>query len=216
MKYPPLVVQDTITENKMQWEITPLFSQCVSISFIQEEVCAKLKSICKTTEWLEDNSESGENGAVSKNRFVLNDHVELNDYFKSVFCSYLKGTIGYDTDVQITTSWFTKTNPNGFCLEHTHCNSWYSAVVYFDEYDEQSSRLEFIGESTQILVEPIEYNFLNSTKWKITPHKGMVVIFPSGTWHKVLRGKNLKTRHSMAINVMPKGSVGNHDSSFEY
>jgi len=212
-KYPSLYTKDI--DRDIEWQITPLFCKTLLASFIDDSICKKLKNETKNIDWLIDDINSGENGAVSKRRDILQQNTELNEYFINRCSSAIK-MLGYDIDIQITTSWFTKTNKNGNCLEHTHCNSWYSCVVYFDEYNKDSSKIQFLEDSSQIMVEPKVYNFINSTKWTVDPQYGMFLIFPSGTRHKVLTGINTKIRYSLAFNIMPRGKTGKFDSSFVY
>jgi uncharacterized protein (TIGR02466 family) len=215
MNYPPLVAYDLISDDVREWQVTPVFSSPISMIKIEDDICSKLKKLCHESVWQDDSVDSGENGAVSENHYVLND--ELKKYFETSCSSLVRGVLGYDTDVQLTTSWFTKTNEDGSCVEHVHCNSWYSGVVYFDEYDDNSSCLQFVSNSANICpMKTFEFNFLNARTWNVYPSSGLLVLFPSELRHRVVKNKNTKTRYSMAFNVMPKGDTGHKDSFFTY
>lgn len=218
MNYPPLIVYDSLTGDNTEWQVTPAFSTPISLAKIEDNVCEKLKQICDKSEWEDDPIEYGKKGGISKNLYILNQDEKLVDYFKAKCLSLFRGVLGYNIeDVQITTSWFTKTEENGSCIEHSHCNSWYSGVVYFGDYDSNSSKLQFATNPTAISpMKVFQYNFLNSKTWNVYPAKGMMVLFPSQTRHKVVESLNDITRYSMAFNVMPKGNIGEKDSSFVY
>lgn len=218
MNYPPLIVYDSSTKNGVEWQVTPAFSTPISITKIEDSICLELKKLCDSTEWEDDPIEYGKKGGISKNLHILDSSELLSTYFKSMCLSLVKGVLGYNMEeVQITTSWFTKTEENGSCIEHSHCNSWYSGVVYFGEYDSDSSKLQFATNPVSICpMKVFQYNFLNSRTWNVYPGTGMMVLFPSQTRHKVVESLNKTTRYSMAFNVMPKGDVGEKDSSFIY
>ena len=50
-------------------------------------------------------------------------------------------------------------------------------------------------------------------------NKGEILLFPSQTPHMVIKKKNKKYKHvrrSIAFNLLPKGKIGNADSSWVY
>lgn len=217
MNYPPLVAYDLISPEPREWQVTPLFSSPISLTKIADNACIDLKAICSEQEWTEDEEGSGQNGSVTKNHFVLDTNEELKKYFEDLCRSLIRGVLAYDTDIQITTSWFTETRENGSCVEHVHCNSWYSAVVYFDDYDQDSSKIQFLGQSGNICpMSTFQYNFFNARTWDVQPETGLMLMFPSESRHKVLKGSNSKKRYSLAFNIMPKGKTGENDSMFTY
>jgi len=207
-------VQDDKTG--LEWQITPLFSKPMSIAFGSKECCNQLKKYADDAEWLYDSESSGAvNSGVSENRYILDQDEELKNYFLNLCYSGL-GMLGYNTEIQITTSWFTYTGKGGMSREHKHVNSWFSCVFYFDEYDDDTSLISFSTFAEQIRVEPEVFNYLNSGGFKVHPMTGMLLLFPSETVHQVQHGANSKTRHSLAFNIMPKGKSGTEDSTFYY
>lgn len=212
-KFWPILAKD---ENR-EWQITPLFSNPVSVTFIEKDICKRLFELCKDQKWREDCSDIGYGSQVTENIYVLDNDDQLKLELKSMCHGLLSEVFKYDTDIQITTSWFTKVNENGSSGVHDHCNSWYSCVVYFDEYDNESSKIQFYGNNNAIDPGKVfEYNYFNSIDWLYSPVQGTAFIFPSKTRHRIAPNKNKKTRYSLAFNIMPKGLVGTHDSSFGY
>ena len=50
----------------------------------------------------------------------------------------VKQTLKLNHEFVITTSWFTKIENGGYSLPHSHKNSFYSGVYYFDDYSDES------------------------------------------------------------------------------
>tara|TARA_B000000532_G_scaffold240238_1_gene230862 strand:- start:305 stop:946 length:642 start_codon:yes stop_codon:yes gene_type:complete len=212
--FDPINIEDTQTN--INWQFTPLFPKPVSISFVEEECCNMLKEQADSIHWVYDAPNSGSiNSGVSANRYVLNQNNHLKEYLLE-FCSSGLKILGYDNEIQISTSWFTLTCENGMSREHKHTNSWYSAVLYFDDYDDTSSVISFSEQLQQIHVEPSINNYMNSCAFKVHPAKGMLLMFPSETMHQVAHGLNSNERRSLAFNMMPKGETGSSDSTFSY
>ena len=212
--FDPINIDDS--ETKLRWNITPLFPKPISISFIDEEACIKLQKLADNTEWFRDTPDSGSvNNGASSDKYVLNKDEDLKNYILN-YCYSGLGMLGFNTELQITTSWFTITEKDGQCRQHKHTNSWWSSVIYFDEYDDTSSAIHFTQEMQQIWVEPQQHNYMNSSAFNVHPAKGMILLFPSQVFHQILHGKNNKLRRSLAFNVMPKGLQGSSDSMFHY
>ena len=210
MTYPSLRTNDG-------WEIFPLFAKAVSLHHVPDEMCLDLQEMALQCEWREDDGSDGTNGAVSAQKNVLDLNEKVKEQLYNIVLDYVIKTMGYLCDVQFTTSWFTRTYEGGFCEEHMHSNSWLSGIIYYGEYDEGSSAIQFADSNpSNICVQTMEFNFFNSYCWNFTPEKAMILLFPSDLRHKVLRHKSEWTRNALAFNVMPKGDAGMQDSTFQY
>ena len=108
------------------------------------------------------------------------------------------------------------TFPGGYAAEHAHCNSWYSAVVYFGDYDDDSSQIQFVDPPSGVYVQPEEFNDYNCSDAKVSPQRGTIILFPSEVRHKILVNHSKEDRFSMAFNILPKGSIDVGDSSYLY
>ena len=135
----------------MTWTIQPLFPKPLASSKINEDVCDILCDDVKDYEFTLDIEETGTEGGITTNKHVLHNKPALLDYFtrkvRECICR-----LGYHCDIQITTSWYTVTFPGGYSAEHAHCNSWYSAVVYFADYDDDSSQIQFVNPPSGVYV----------------------------------------------------------------
>lgn len=199
------------------WNVIPIFATPLLHTYIDSDVSGKLKKVCGRMDWHEDSDDTGERGGASKNLYVLHDmDKSVLKYFEKLFNQSIQNVLGYENPIQITTSWFTKTYPGGSCAEHTHTNSWYSAVIYFDEYDDNSSQLKLMQFTEGISSNSAELNIYNSSEYKVVPQQNLMVMFPSGLRHKVTRNNSDKIRYSLAINMMPRGLCGTGDSVHHY
>jgi len=196
----------------MTWKTQPLFPKPLSKSKVNEDVCEILVEMLPDYEFGED---EGGLSAVTINKHVLHNKPAVLDYLtrrvRQCVCE-----LGYHCDVQITTSWFTATLSGGSADEHAHCNSWFSGVVYFDEYDEDSSPIQFVNPPSGVYVTPSTDNEYNATDEVIVPERGTILLFPSSVRHRVLKNYSQYERYSLAFNVLPKGHVDVGDSSYTY
>jgi uncharacterized protein (TIGR02466 family) len=158
----------------------------------------------------EDNS--SENSKISTSRCVLDDFPSLKQQLTEVSGDYISNILLYDTQVRITTSWFTKLGKGGYSHLHNHTNSWFSGIFYFDDYDEDSGGIQFMTFQSGFEVMTKDTNIYNSTNWMFPPSKNMLVLFPSKLIHKILPHNSDKTRYSLAFNMVPAGVIGNGDS----
>lgn len=202
--------------NNIEWEVVPLFSKPLGFSTTDEEVSSQLKDLCSKVVWEDDGgSSSGYKGGWSKERFVLNQHENLKQKILDQASSCIKNIYQYETDIQITTSWFVKTLPNGYTTNHSHCNSWFSGIIYFDSYEDSTSQLVLQRDSPRILTNKID-NLYNSDMLNILPKHGMMVLFPSEVRHHTTPNNSEHVRYCLSFNLMPKGEIGIGDSTFIY
>jgi uncharacterized protein (TIGR02466 family) len=212
MNLPPF----TIDQNPC-WQIIPTFSNPLASCFIDLEICKKLYDLASDQDWIEDSELDGSLGATTINKKLLNSQPEIAEFIRYKCLSYIIDVLNYQTDIQFTSSWLTRTYKGGACLQHSHTNSWYSGIIYFGEYDEDSAPIEFYDPVHKTInVEPFNYNYFNSRTWRVEPKTSMMLMFPSYVRHKVLIHKTDALRYSLAFNIMPKGLVGHDDSIFEY
>jgi|TARA_B100000085_G_scaffold121014_1_gene110279 uncharacterized protein (TIGR02466 family) len=199
------------------WNVTPIFAKPLLNTYVDLGICDDLKKVCAQMKWNEDTWETGYKSGASKDTHVLHtmDRSVLK-YFEDLFNECVRSYLGYQNFIQITTSWFTKTYPGGFAAEHVHTNSWYSAVLYFDEYNDDSSKLKLVETPSPILPLYDEYNIFNAGAYMVPPQKGLMVMFPSEVRHLVTPNNSDQTRYSIAFNMMPKGPCGSGDSAHHY
>ena len=127
----------------------------------------------------------------------------------------VKQTLKLNHEFVITTSWFTKIENGGYSLPHSHKNSFYSGVYYFDDYSDESGGLELLNPlsvNVDFLLNPEEWNSYNYGGWIIEPKRNLLVFFPSHIRHTVKVHKDSTPRYSLAFNIVPTGMYGVGDS----
>jgi len=113
-----------------------------------------------------------------------------------------------DVEVGITQSWINWTENGQAHHEHNHSNSYLSAVVYLEAYEED--KITFATrEYKQLDIETKEPSIHNATSWWVGVETGDIVIFPSKLLHYVEPREDLQgTRISLAVNMIPRGKIG--------
>jgi uncharacterized protein (TIGR02466 family) len=156
-----------------------------------------------------------ENVYISKNFNVFEDIIYLRDEIYINVKNYLNNIMKFKIDFQFTTSWATKTLPNGFSLKHMHQHSLLSGV-YYPVGDENFS-ITFHKREGFWGIPTIEDNSLNADWYNIKINKnGVLILFPSHLDHSIARNLSEKTRYSIAFNTLPLGQVGTGDGGVNF
>ncbi len=148
-----------------------------------------------------------------QNLHVLNNKklCDLKDIIVNELYKYLHGILNYTNEFYITTSWFTEVEPNEESQFHNHTNSFVSGVLYLQTTDKCGDIIFRNFSNERFDLEATNYNILNSRAWSYKPENGLILIFPSELYHKVEKNKSKEKRHSLAFNVIPKGTIGSSD-----
>ena len=153
-----------------------------------------------------------------ENYRILEKYPILRDVFLDKSNKLAKEFYALDHEFMISTSWLTITEPGegGQSQHHFHKNSFFSGVYYYDDYEEDAGEIEFMTPleyHSDFYLEPVDYNLNNSSSWRLSPQKNMLVLFPSYLKHKVNEHKGTKPRYSLAMNFIPVGEYGTSDST---
>jgi uncharacterized protein (TIGR02466 family) len=158
----------------------------------------------------------GKDCFISKNLYIL----EKNKLLKNKILKYINNfsdKIGLNFKLKITTSWLTKTLPNGFSRKHFHPLSFYSGVYYpFKSIKKYS--IEFMKNKNDFfeLSEYVKHFEYVNSKIKIDLDHNTLIIFNSALEHGVPKNNTNKERYSLAFNMMPTGLIGNLKSDSQY
>ena len=149
---------------------------------------------------------------VSESFLVLNES-ELKREFENVVNDSLKN-LKYTVPLEMTTSWFTYTEPGKYIGEHSHTNSFWSGVFYLQD----SSPLNFFKEDSGISVPSMvqNENLVFAGIVPIEAKEGHMLLFPSRVRHGSMINETKSARYSLAMNFMPNAKVLNNDSSYYY
>jgi hypothetical protein len=118
----------------------------------------------------------------------------------------------YNTEHTIVNSWITKTFPKGYSQTHVHKNFWLSAIYY--PFSQGQFKICFESDRpdlTSFDINTIEYNFFNTHTWEYPIDTGDLIIFSANLKHKIARNDTEDTRYSIAVNILPKGEIGQNE-----
>ena len=125
-------------------------------------------------------------------------------------------TLGYVTEFDISTSWFTKINKGDSAPVHNHKNCWFSAVYYYGNYDNNSGKFIIynpLNNLTSFDDKITHRNKFNTHMAAIETERNKMIIFPSYLYHGIDQHASELTRYSLAINIVPVGSYGDPNDS---
>ena len=191
--------------------VYPLFSKLVYIKETDIDT-SKILKILKKKSWFK----AGDKDSVSQHADASTDLNVLDkpdlkfakDHIYKYIYEYNNTIMKYKNDLVLTRSWFTKTESNKTSDYHNHNNSFISAVLYLKP-PKDGAKIGFVDYSIKRFTpDLIEENIWNAPAYGFQPTDGMLIIFPSDVFHKVLPHTSKQTRYSLAINYMPVGKIG--------
>jgi uncharacterized protein (TIGR02466 family) len=196
------------------FDVLPLFPSVVGLGFLDGNTSAVYERLKRVDYHTMDGNNT--KSYASKSLSILDDELELKKLVMDAFTNFKNRVLRLETtDFEITTSWMTMTKPNGYSQFHFHKNSYYSAVVYFEEHKDGHLIFDDSHSSQQSIQpnDPVEYNLYNLESFYCTPKENLIVIFPSYLRHKVDTYTGNTNRYSLAVNFFPTGVFGKGDSS---
>ena len=141
---------------------------------------------------------------------------------KKILLKYIRYSLkklGYASDFDLSTSWCTKTIKGDTAPLHSHRNSWFSAVYYYGDYDEDCGKFFMnnpLYNLTSFNDKIVNVNNFNTPMTVIPPEKKKIIIFPSYVSHGVSTHYSNLTRYSLAFNIVPVGYYGNdNDGAYD-
>jgi len=112
----------------------------------------------------------------------------------------------YNIGYKIVSAWGTKTPPKGFSHFHTHANSWMTGV-YYPHGNFKIELEKSVYDHWDIPVK--KYNVLNSQSWTFDVEENMFIMFSANLRHRIVYNESKIDRYSLAMNIRPKGIIGN-------
>ena len=146
---------------------------------------------------------------------VLEQFPKMKQMFTHISNRLIKEGLNYDNELEISSSWFTKTHKGESSPMHDHKNCVFSAVYYYGDYDDKVGNLIFknpIVNLTSYRLNVGKSNKFNTYDIEITPQSGSLLIFPSYVSHKIDVHKSEIPRLSLAFNMVPVGQYGIGDT----
>ena len=140
---------------------------------------------------------------------------------KNILLKYIRSSVkmmGYSSEVDVSTSWCTKVVKGDVGHLHRHKNSWFSALYYYGDYDENCGKFIFtnpLTDLTSFMSNVFSVNEFNRHSKTWLPRKNQLIIFPSYIQHGVSEHLSDLIRYSLAINIVPVGTYGRSDSTYD-
>jgi len=199
-------------------QIFTIFSKPIYLNTINYNLEKIIPNINKLQFNKANNRPDNTQASSNKNVLELNEFKDLKEHIMKYVYDYTHNILKYTyNDFYITRSWFTKSVKGEYANLHNHNNCLFSGVLYI-QTDENTGGIVFSDMTNDRLeLEASEYNILNSKSHTIFPKAGLLLMFPSETYHKILENNSDLTRISLAFNVFPTGGIGIETSdSFLY
>jgi len=164
---------------------------------------------------LEYNRMESNNGDISKNKYVLNDMIDLKDEIITHINYYTRKHLKIKNNLDFTflNSWFVKHFPEDWAQSHCHGNSIISGVYYL-KVPKNSGDIRFHKNFTNlnicsptVLLQYDEYDNTNCTDWTIKSMEGQIILFPSLLHHSVTKNLSNENRYSLSFNLFVKGHL---------
>lgn len=189
--------------------VLPLFSSPVAVYKIDQTIEVKTDY-----EFIDIQSEDVIGTYISKRKNILDDYPLLKKVIIEHFNDYKIKIFSYtETEFKITTSWLSKTEPDGRSQFHKHSNAMFSAVYYFNvEKGDAPLQFKSNGILTNYCLPVFEQNIYNQDIQSLYPEKNYLIFFPSYLDHRIGHQKRQETRYSLACNFFPVGELGFGDS----
>jgi uncharacterized protein (TIGR02466 family) len=198
-------------------QINPIFPQAVIGLNKLEADHNKILKYLQTIEFEITSQSIGKraDAYVSKSYNILEDISYLKDEINDNVKNYLNNIMKLKMNFQITSSWATKTLPDGYSQKHIHQNSFLSGVYY--PIGDENFSIKFYKKGDFWSIQSIEANNLNAKWYCINIHENSaLILFPSHLKHSIEKNLSNKTRYSIAFNTLPFGEIGDGDSKINF
>ena len=193
----------------------PKLSNLFTIPMVQLKVEEDTDELKNCTDIIMSHDQNVEGSGNNEYR-VLENYPKIKKLFLEIFEEYANVALGYQNRFKITTSWITKTTKNVSSAYHNHKNCAFSGVYYFDQYDNESAKIDFLNPLSDLssyMLNVKDLNPVTANYVSIEPSEKCLVFFPSYLKHRIGVHKSDKPRYSLAFNIAPVGDYGGGDST---
>lgn len=125
---------------------------------------------------------------------------------------FAREVMGISQQLYVTQSWALMNPPGAGMHGHTHSNSVISGSLYFADLAENSGGMIFNRHNgyQQLMFYPEQgrVNLYNTSKNKVQPKRGDLILFSSSLLHFVEPNFSSQPRRSIAFNTFVKGKIG--------
>jgi|TARA_B100001778_G_scaffold259213_1_gene219524 uncharacterized protein (TIGR02466 family) len=194
----------------------PLYSKvfCTDSLDIDDEYFNQIKQAVKNCDYKQTGFKDNRSSLVNQDYAILDkpQFKLLGDMILKLFTKFTREHLKITNDFKISSSWFTKTEPNHESHYHRHYNCYYSGVLYIDT--DSGGEIIFDNMADErFLLNKIKDNEYNTRSFIFETENKMIIFFPSDIHHKIAENKTNKDRYSVAFNFYPIGNIGVGDSN---
>ena len=188
----------------------PMFSIPLGTTLISQSICDKIKPLKGITQ------DTAYDDAFN----VLKNHPEIKQELTNTFVKWVNEALRLNTEWVIISSWITENHTGVEMSRHSHKNSAYSGVLYFDKVEDNHSHL-FFENPIYIFNTLNPQNFetpcnqYNANEFCAPIEERRMLFFPSYLFHSHPKFKASIPRRSLACNFFPIGKYGVHDSTLD-
>jgi len=193
----------------------PKLSNLFTIPLVQLKIEEDTDELKNCTDIIMSHDQNAEGSGNNEYR-ILENYPKIKKLFLEIFEEYANVALGYQNRFEITTSWITKTTKDVSSAYHNHKNCAFSAVYYFDQYDDESAKIDFLNplaDLSSYMLNVKDLNPVTANYVSIEPSEKCLTIFPSYLKHRIGVHKSDKPRYSLAFNIVPIGNYGGGDST---
>jgi hypothetical protein len=137
---------------------------------------------------------------------------QIDNYMNDIVCPI------HTVNLRITQSWLNFSHKGESHHQHSHPNSYISAVFYAKTnpddkiYFVSPNHHPFSGDMMQLQIPTEKFNSYNSKTWWMPASKYRLYLFPSTLRHYVDPVQGDDVRISMSFNTFPVGMLGQEES----
>ena len=182
------------------WQILPMFARPIAITKIDDEKTKAVQKLASKVMWFASKEQQDIEIAYSKKDNILKG--ELQEYFLDLAADLI-GEFGYQCDIQMTRSYFRKSDPSGFTWEDCNPGSWFTAIFWWEDYAEESGGIKFSCDPDPY-GQPKEWNVWSSPWIDIYPNAGALCIFPSTMRNRLIVNQSETSRKELMFHFVPK------------
>ena len=187
-------------------EIYRIFPTPIALYKYKDSIDTELNYL-KSIKYLSRDDQTLTNRSTSSFLFEKEELKDIYVFVNECLKDYTRRVLATDQLLTVTQSWANRNIKGAHHHDHVHPNSLISGVFYF----QTSSSTPIVFSKTDqhsFTFEPIKFNDVNSSQFKLEVEAGECILFPSSLRHSVPENKSNEERISMSFNTFSLGTLG--------
>ena len=190
-------------------EFYQIFPTPVALYKYNESIDTELNYL-KSIKYLSKKDPTATNRSMNSFLFEKEELKDIYVFVNKCLKDYAKRVLATDQLLTVTQSWSNRNIKGANHHDHVHPNSIISGVFYFQT--SKSTPIVF-SQTMQhfFFFEPIKFNTVNSSHFKLEVKAGECILFPSSVRHAVPENKSNEERISMSFNTFSLDTLGSKE-----